>query len=89
MRDLRQDLPALRSTSRARHRPESPATSWIMRASTRTTSITEDDEYAEDGEYTEDGEYAGDRYAEDADAEGEYAEESELADETDTENEEE
>ena len=41
------------------------------------------------GEYTEDGEYAGDRYAEDADAEGEYAEESELADETDTENEEE
>lgn len=49
----------------------------------------EDDEYAEDGEYTEDGEYAGDRYAEDADAEGEYAEESELADETDTENEEE
>ena len=37
---LRQDLPALRSTSRARHRPESPATSWIMRASTRTTSIT-------------------------------------------------
>ena len=49
----------------------------------------EDEEYAEDGEYTEDGEYAGDRYAEDADAEGEYAEESELADETDTENEEE
>lgn len=49
----------------------------------------EDDEYAEDGEYTEDGEYAGDGYAEDADAEGEYTGESELADTTDTENEEE
>ena len=49
----------------------------------------EDGEYAEDGEYTEDGEYAEDGYAEDADAEGEYAEESGLADETDTENEEE
>ena len=33
--------------------------------------------------------YAEDGYAEDADAEGEYAEESGLADETDTENEEE